>query len=101
MKKLLTLMMCLMLALTITGCGKDKKDPAPTPEDFGLETSTTESEQKAEPAAAPDVTPEELGSMVDEFNNTDDPARKEELGKEITKILEQIEGTASVPVEAE
>lgn len=93
MKKLLTLVLCLMMALTITGCGKDKKDPAPTPEDFGLESGTTKSEQKAEAVSAPDITPEELGAMVDEFNNTDDPARKEELGKEITKILSQMEAT--------
>lgn len=61
------------------------------------ENAVNESSDKADSAdEAPVVeSAEELENMVDEFNTTDDPERKEELRSQLEKILAQAEQQAA------
>ena len=110
--------MCLMVIISLSACGKknstdstsasEKADKAAVEQQMDNDTDTKEeksadkSEEKTDKAESdnnnaadveqlPVESAEQLESMVDEFNNTDDPERKEELRKELEKILQQAE----------
>lgn len=118
MKKIISLLMCLMVIISLSACGKknstdstsvsENADKAAVEQqkdndtDIKEEKSADKSEEKAVKAESdnnnaadveqlPVESAEQLESMVDEFNNTDDPERKEELRKELEKILQQAE----------
>lgn len=113
MKKTLIFIVCAIIALSVVGC-KTNKDEKSTP-DTKVETKDEkninssenldkkESEEKTEinedtntpSAEAPAVeSMEELEGMVNEFNTTEDPERKEELRKQLETILSQAEAAA-------
>ena len=118
MKKIISLLMCLMVIISLSACGKknstdsksasEKADKAAVEQQMDNDTdikekkSADKSEEKTDKAESdnnnaadveqlPVESAEQLESMVDEFNNTDDPERKEELRKELEKILQQAE----------
>ena len=118
-KKYITAAICVALCLTFIGCGKtseskpaekvqeqqseEAKDKAANDSGDKKESDTDKSsdgENSSSEAAdenndnVPDVSMEEFADMTDEFNNTDDPERKEELRKEIEKILNQMENAS-------
>lgn len=118
-KKFIIAAICAALCLTFSGCGnssetknedtaekqstqqseeakdKESKDSGEKKESDAAKASNDEnklsegSDKSGE--IVPDVTMEEFADMTDEFNNTDDPERKEELRKELEKILNQME----------
>ena len=100
MKHLLILIIVVMLFMS--GCGK--KTSEPLNENPAIETQqniSSEKENGGEPdknsasesdnSALNDSFYTEFESMVDEFNTTDDPERKEELRSELEKILAEAE----------
>ncbi len=107
MKRLFIIMMCLVLMFSVAACGKDKEK---TEEDVKLEQSVTEEETgREETGETKDggvvvneedtktvvvESAEDLGEIVDEFNTTTDPERKEELREELEKIFAQAEAAA-------
>ena len=115
MKKLLVLLLCLVMAVSVVGCGKDKgkveeKKPSSTQvqtEEKAVEKA--EKEAKAEKteeteeadgseAMVTEIAPESaeaLADIVNEFNNTDDPEVKEELRKKLEEIFAQAEAAAN------
>lgn len=116
-KKYIIASICAVLCLTFVGCGKasetksaetagdqemHQSQKANDSEDKGesYADKASDSEEKSDSGSqnygeiVPDVTMEEFSEMTDEFNNTDDPERKEELRKELEKILDQMESAS-------
>lgn len=115
MKKLLILVVCLMLALTTASCGAKKNNSGTAPDTGSAQSSAADSDTAAndetdngknvqsnsdgkteEAAEAPVIeSTEQLEGMIDEFNSTDNPERKEELRKQLEAILKQAEEASS------
>ena len=123
MKRIISLIVCLFIAISVSACGKnndsgemsdfkkpdetvensqqnsdaeenDKKTSGESEKKSDAEVSQDESvsnENAADVRQLPVDNAEQLEKMVDEFNNTDDPNRKEELRKELEEILKQAE----------
>ncbi len=92
MKKLLVLILCLMMALTVAACGRDD---GKTSEDGSTTVQSQDKEKagaEAEDGAADSV--EVIAEMVDEFNNTDDPEVKEQLRGRLEEIFAQAEAAS-------
>ncbi len=90
MKKVIALLLCLVLALSIVGCGKDKKGDEIEAGSIGI------IEEEKEPVIIEGFgTEEEFVDMINEFNTTTDPARKEELRKVIEGVLQRAEEAAA------
>lgn len=117
-KKTVLAILCVVLCLSAFGCGSknsgdDKKDSAQQTEqtdgnaakdeqnkDNGLSDnkSSDNGGASADSGQAPVIeSGEELKSMVDEFNNTDDPEKKEELRKKLEAFLNQAEQQSAAP----
>ncbi len=112
MKKLLALMLCLMMALSVAGCGDDNKEKADSkPEsaqsqldDKSDEESVSGKEEGKEEGKGNlethqtndvvDITSEELNEIVEQFNNTDDPEVKEQLRQRLEEIFAQAEAAS-------
>ena len=108
MKKLLVLLLCLVMAASVAGCGKEKSAEnesgsaqVQNEEKSGAEAeaSKEEKEEKEDVPSAqvteiPLESAEELTEIVEEFNNTDDPELKEELRKKLEDIFAQVEEAA-------
>ena len=120
MKKTWILALAAVLVLGAAGCGKKSDTPASTalptasassgqteggssapaqpsgsPANGSVSDGDADSTAQAPSSDAPVVeSAEELESMVDEFNNTDDPERKEELRKQLEQILASAEAQA-------
>lgn len=117
-KKTVLTILCVLLCFSMFGCGSKntaddgKKDSAQQTEQTeqsgakgekdkdGDKKDSGKSEDKAKNGGdektadgqAPVIeSGEELKSMVDEFNNTDDPEKKEELRKKLEAFLNQAE----------
>lgn len=109
-KKTVLTILCVVLCLSAFGCGSknsgdDKKDSAQQTEqtdgnaakdeqnkDNGSSDNKSSDNSGADGGQAPVIeSGEELKSMVDEFNNTDDPEKKEELRKKLEAFLNQAE----------
>ncbi len=119
-KKLMIFAICAVMALTAAGCGKNKSsDAAPSAQqsssaDSGQNNSSDnkDSSVNGEKAQSDEKnngndssggannsdeensdinTMDQLQGKVDEFNNTDDPERKEELRKELENFIRQAE----------
>lgn len=92
MKKFIALFLCLVLALSIVGCGKDKTNEEPEAASIGI----IEEEGEKEPVMIEGFgTQDEFIDMINEFNSTTDPARKAELGKIIEEVLKSAEEAAA------
>ena len=90
MKKILALLLCLILTLSVVGCGKDKKGDEPEAGSVGI------IEEEKEPVMIEGFgTQDEFIDVINEFNSTTDPARKEELGKIIQEVLKNAEEAAA------
>ena len=95
MKKILALLLCLVIAFSVVGCGKDKGEDAQTGAAAEQTTGAEENDATTEEPAEEDIIIEGISmDMIDEFNTTDDPARKEELGKIIGEVLKRAEEAA-------
>lgn len=121
MKKVLILTICALLIMPLAACGGDNnssadsqkadisqkadnkadadgaKKAADNSDDNTNETTVNKPSDKTDSA---DETPvlesaEELENMVNEFNTTDDPERKEELRSQLENILAQAEQQAA------
>lgn len=109
-KKLLILALCALMAVSAVGCGKgdttssdtsDQTEAADTSKDGDSKKSSEDKDKekkkdKSKDEAKPEEnydyeTTDELMSAVDEFNNTNDPDRKAEIGEEIQKFIDQVE----------
>lgn len=117
MKKILVLLLCLTVLFAFSACGKKdnvKVEPnGVTSTEEKVEEKATEAvEEKAtdtektvnddaEEAETEEFEPvviesaEDLNAIVEEFNETDDEERKEELRKELEKIFAQAEAAAA------
>lgn len=123
-KKLMIFAICAVMALTAAGCGSKNKssDAAPSAQqsssaDSGQNNSSDnkDSSDNGEKAQGDEKnngndssgsannsdeeksdinTMDQLQGKVDEFNNTDDPERKEELRKELENFIRQAEKDA-------
>ena len=123
-KKLMIFVICAVMALTTAGCGSKNKssDAAPSAQqsssaDSGQNNSSDnkDSWDNGEKAQGDEKnngndssggannsdeeksdinTMDQLQGKVDEFNNTDDPERKEELRKELENFIRQAEKDA-------
>ena len=123
-KKLMIFAICAVMALTAAGCGSKNKssDAAPSAQqsssaDSGQNNSSdnkgsSDNGEKAQGGEKnngndssggannsdeekSDInTMDQLQGKVDEFNNTDDPERKEELRKELENFIQQAEKDA-------
>ena len=123
-KKLMIFVICAVMALTAAGCGSKNKssDAAPSAQqnssaDSGQNNSSDnkDSSDNGEKAQGDEKnkgndssggannsdeeksdinTMDQLQGKVDEFNNTDDPERKEELRKELENFIRQAEKDA-------
>lgn len=123
-KKLMIFAICAVMALTAAGCGSKNKssDAAPSAQqsssaDSGQNNSSDNkgSSDNGEKAQSDEKnngndssggannsdeeksdinTMDQLQGKVDEFNNTDDPERKEELRKELENFIRQAEKDA-------
>lgn len=115
MKKVISLILCLMLVLSFSACGKksdstsDKGTVAEQKSDVKNKSEEDASDDKtkndtnkksdnvesddgsSEVNQLPVESAEQLEGMVNEFNNTEDPERKEELRKQLEEILKQAE----------
>lgn len=115
MKKIITLILCLLLAISVSACkdnaeksnntagGENKveeKGSFDTADDekSSNEANAEDKKSDGETNAEVNVTGEEVIDMVNEFNETDDPERKEELRKELEAILSQMDEAASTTV---
>jgi ABC-type transport system substrate-binding protein len=107
MKKNIFLFALCMCIVLIAGCAK-KSDPAPSPSPSLTSTakpspSPSATEQaKEEPILKPEddsnaeqPSPKNLQKLVDELNETEDEAKREELLSEIDKILKQAEANSN------
>ncbi|MBQ3573137.1 MAG: hypothetical protein IJA16_00925 [Clostridia bacterium] len=114
MKKLLVLLLCLVMAVVASGCGKDEGKSAgnepggaqvQSEEKSGAEAEAekeaTEEKKEKEDATSAQATEiplesaEELTEIVEEFNNTDDPEVKEELRQKLEEIFAQVEAASA------
>ena len=118
MKKLITLLICGALALSVSACGKkpaddssaqlqqeekksgdaDKTENKEDSKASDADNSIPESEQKAENSEAGESSEQisDISEMVDEFNDPDiTPERKEELRKELEAILKKAESQSA------
>ena len=105
MKKILALMLCFMMTLTVAACSKDDEkasgDGAMAVESQSEEKAEEKAEEKTEEKTeenkdegdVPDSA-EVLAEIVDEFNNTDDPEVKEQLRQRLEEIFAQAEAVA-------
>ena len=123
-KKLMIFAICAVMALTAAGCGSKNKssDAAPSAQqsssadsgqnnssdnkdssDSGEKTQSDEKNNGNDSSGGANNSDEEksdintmdqLQGKVDEFNNTDDPERKEELRKELENFIHQAEKDA-------
>lgn len=123
-KKLMIFAICAVMALTAAGCGSKNKssDAAPSAQQSGSADSgqnnssdnkgSSDNGEKAQgdeknngndssggannsDEEKSDInTMDQLQGKVDEFNNTDDPERKEELRKELENFIQQAEKDA-------
>ncbi len=117
MKKLLVLILALSM-IFVTGCKKpeDTQNPAGTEKQADT-VVTPDTEEKDVSEETPEVTPEkskeapskvetehiekpediqntnELEVLIDEFNNTTDPERREELQELLGEFFNKFEGT--------
>ncbi len=90
MKKFFALLLCLILTLSVVGCGKDKKGDEIEAGSVGI------IEEEKEPVMIEGFgTQDEFIDVINEFNSTTDPARKEELGKIIQEVLKNAEEAAA------
>ncbi len=95
MKKIIALLLCLVLAFSVVGCGKDKTAEEPEAMSIGV-VEEEGTEETKEPVIIEGVgTQEEFIDMINEFNTTEDPARKAELGKIIQEVLKNAEEAAA------
>ncbi len=106
MKKILALVLCVMLAFCFAGCAEEKGEmPDKAPVKSSTDNAAEENQQSEQTekkndetqggAEAPVVeSAEELEGMINEFNDTDDPERKEELRQQLEAILSQAEEMA-------
>lgn len=117
MKKILVLLLCMTVVLTFAACGKKdnvevkpneatsieqnaeekkaesaEKESTDTGKSADEDTKETEVE---EPEPVVIESAEDLNAIVEEFNETDDEERKEELRKELEKIFAQAEAAAA------
>ena len=105
-KKTVLAILCVVLCLSAFGCGSknsgdDKKDSAQQTEqtdgnaakdEQNRDNGLSDNKSSDNSGQAPVIeSGEELKSMVDEFNNTDDPEKKEELRKKLEAFLNQAE----------
>lgn len=117
MKKILVLLLCLTVVFSFAACGKkDNVEVKPNeatsiennPEEKKVESADkkeTDTEKNAdEDTKETEVeeletvvieSAEDLNAIVEEFNETDDEERKEELRKELEKIFAQAEAAAA------
>ncbi len=115
MKKILSLLLCVMIVMSFAACGKkdeglkntsgaiQSEDVTKEDNAEGIDKAEDKTDEKAaesneedasETQVLPSTTAEELEGMVDEFNTTEDPERKEELRKELEEFLKQAEAMA-------
>lgn len=111
MKRVISLLLCLMIVLSFSACGK-KGDNENTSDksikteqkangenqtkeeersDNKADNAESDNEVSSEVKQLPIESAEQLESIVDEFNSTDNPERKEELRKQLEEILKQAE----------
>ncbi len=114
LKKTVLMILCVLLCISAFGCGtkksddnqnnsaqqteqSDKPDNKDSSDKNGKSADSAKAADKsaeggADAGQAPVIeSGEELKSMVDEFNNTDDPEKKEELRKKLEAFLNQAE----------
>ncbi len=103
MKKLISIILCVMLAMSVVACGK-KTETKSGPDTVQSETANEdeakaetkgEADSSAETKVLPQTSANELEDKVNEFNTTEDPERKEELRKELEEFLKQAEEMAN------
>lgn len=111
MKKFLMLALCMLMVLTAVGCGRDEakeadikgnteqNQKAEADTDKGKdavveknENETTNSSSETKQVVVESA--ENLEEIIDEFNTTTDPDRKDELRKELEKIFAEAENAA-------
>ncbi len=117
MKKFLVLLLCLTVVLTFAACGKKDNAPVKPNEVTSIEKNAEEKKVESVQKKATDTeknanedtqeveteelepvvieSAEDLNAIVEEFNETDDEERKEELRKELEKIFAQAEAAAA------
>ncbi len=93
MKKLLSIVMCGLIAMSFAACGNKTEVPK-TQESETQSTENKDNQQKSGEQQEITMTEEELKNVVNEFNTTDDPERKEELRQKIAEFLKQAENKA-------
>ena len=111
MKRIVSLLVCLMLVLSFSACGKKSDNGKTSDESINTEqkadsenqtkeeersdnkadNAESDNEVSSEVKQLPIESAEQLESIVDEFNSTDNPERKEELRKQLEEILKQAE----------
>ena len=106
MKKLLSIILCVVIAMSFVACGK-KTETKNTPDvkhSDDVKTDVQNNENKDdekktdasdETQVLPQQTASDLENKIDEFNTTEDPERKEELRKELEEFLKQAEAMAN------
>lgn len=112
LKKALAVAMAALMLAAFSGCGDNnepgaepknaqtdiKKDDVKSEDDNKKDEEALEKKEEAASGnaeAAPQInSAEELEGIVNEFNETDDPERKEELRKQLEAILSQAEAAA-------
>ncbi len=92
MKKIFAVIMCALLMLSISGCGKE--EPAPENKPAQSEPVKQEPEQTEEIEQPAPVSGEELIEKVEKLENIENPEEREALLAEIQTILEQAEKEA-------
>lgn len=118
MKKTIALILCVIMMSVFSACGDndknagDEKNSISTSdkaENSKSSNKSKDSENKSDAKTKSDAAAEgeasitqksgeEIVDMVNEFNETDDPERKEELRKELEVILSQMEEVSSTEV---
>lgn len=108
-KKLMIFAICAVMALTAVGCGSknSSSDAAPSAQQSSGQNNSSDNkdssdngekaqdgENNSDEAKSDINTMDQLQDKVDEFNNTDDPERKEELRKELENFIRQAESDA-------
>ena len=111
MKRIISLLVCLMLVLSFSACGKKSDNGKTSDESINTEqkadsenktkeeensdnkadNAELDGEASSEVKQLPVDSAKQLENMVNEFNSTDDPERKEELRKQLEEILKQAE----------
>ncbi len=108
MKKLLSIILCVVIAMSFVACGKktetknspDVKQSEKSSVDGEVNGETNMKEDEKENASAetqvlPQQTASDIENKIDEFNTTEDPERKAELRKELEEFLKQAEAMAN------